>query len=84
MSWFPGTADDRRAEAAQEGGGAVVLVAPAAVRQVAARDDQLGLRPRSTSAPIACSRTRVVARPEMEIGDVQDARNHRRSRLYSE
>ena len=44
MSWFPGTAD-QAPEALEEVRRPVVLVRTASVRQVAARDDQLGIDP---------------------------------------
>ena len=74
---------DGRAKAAQKGRCAVVLRGPAAVGQVAGGDDQLGLHLRRERTDRLLERG-VVARPEMEIREVQDARNHRRSRLYSE
>ena len=45
MSWFPGTASSGGPSAAQERGRLLVLGAPAAVREVAARDDEPGLDP---------------------------------------
>ena len=62
----PRDGHDRRAKAAQKGGGAVVLGGPPAVRQVAGGDDQLGLCPRHERPDRLVNRG-VVTRPEMEI-----------------
>ncbi len=73
----------RRAQPPQECGGLVVLGASAAVCQVAGRDDQIGPGLSHEIADRIMDHG-VVARAEMEIRQVQDARSHRRSRLYSE
>ena len=83
MSWFPGTATTGGPSPRRKAAARSCCVAPAAVRQIAGRDDQLGLRLRHERADRLVERG-VVARAEMEIREVQDARNHRRSRLYSE
>ena len=84
MSWLPGTATTGAAERAQERRRPVVLLAPAPVGQVAGRDDQFGLDSLRAERASASLENRVVARPEMQIRNVEDARIHRRSRLYSE
>jgi len=80
MSWFRDR-DHRWPKALEERRGAVVLVATASVRQIAACDHDLRVDPldqRYTPVP-GSGRPRA----EMEVGDVQDASSHRRSRLYS-
>jgi hypothetical protein len=60
-----------------------MLVAPAPVRQVAARDHELGVDAVGEAAQRVEEQV-VVPRPEVEVRDVQEARRHRRSRLYSD
>jgi hypothetical protein len=74
--------EQRPAEAPQHGGGRVVLVAPTAVREVAARDHEIGREP---PAQLEQRRVRVrrLASPDVQIGDVENACRHRRNRLYS-
>jgi hypothetical protein len=67
-------------EPAQECGRLVVLLGPAAVREVAARNDQLGCDLLHQRADPALDR-RIVLRAEVQVRDVEDARSHRRSRL---
>ena len=57
-----------------------MLAAAAAVGQIAAREDELGALAFDQREQRPFDR-RVVLGAEMEIGDVQDARSHRRSRL---
>ena len=83
MSWLPGIASTGDAEPPQECRRPLVLVAAAAVGQVAARDHEFGTDTLDQRARAPRSRHRVVPRAEVEIGDVQDASGHRRSRLYS-
>jgi precorrin-4 methylase len=60
-----------------------VLVPPPAVGEVAARDHELRRGALDETGEGALE-NRIVTRTEMKVGDMQDARNHRRSRLYSE
>ena len=83
MSWLPGIARSGQPERAEEARSLLVLVAPAAVRQVAARDHELGLNPLHQRSDRALHR-RVLARAEMQVGDVEDACHDGRGRLYSE
>jgi hypothetical protein len=75
--------EERSGEAAQIGGRRLVLDPPAAVRQVAAAHDECGidtryeLRDRSLEPRFV----EAVPRAEVEVGHVEDARRHRRSRL---
>ena len=83
MSWLPGTASTGGPSCRRRAGCLLVLVTPAAVRQVAAGDDELGRDPLDQVGQRALEDV-VVAGPEMEVRDVEDACLHRRSRLYSD
>jgi hypothetical protein len=76
----PRDGEQRQVEPAQESRSPLVLVAPAAVREVAARDDQLGAGPLDQPGERALD-VRVLARPGVQVGQVQDARRHRARRL---
>jgi hypothetical protein len=67
----------------KRGGRAAVLLGSAPVGQIAGGDDQFRLQPLQQIGQ-RMLQYRVVARSEMEIRKVEDARIHRRSRLYSE
>ena len=79
----PGDREHRRAERAQERGGPLVLVAPAAVRQVAARDHQLRVVPLQEGLHRALE-VGILVGAEVEVGDVENACHVGRSRLYSD
>ncbi len=66
---------ERHAERTQKARRALVLGAPAAVCEVAAGDDQLGLD-RSDQRGERALDGRVLLRARMDVGDVQDARRH--------
>jgi hypothetical protein len=75
-----------RPETAEKVGGAVVLVGPATVRQVAARDDQLGIE-----ALDQAHETRLqlflFAATDVEVGEVKEScpwPGHSRVRLYTQ
>src|SRR5260221_729450 len=78
-----GDREYRCVEALEKRRGPLVLITAAAIRQVATCDHDLRADPldQRSEAPL---QDRVVPRAEMEVGDVQDASSHRRSRLYSE
>jgi hypothetical protein len=61
--------EERRPEPAQELRRALVLVAPSAVREVAARDHELGLETVDQHRGAALDRL-VVPRSVMEVGQV--------------
>jgi hypothetical protein len=72
----PRDREQRQAEAAEEARRPLVLVAAPAVRQVAARHDQLGPHPLDE----ACEGTLdlgILARSGVQIGQVKDPRRHR-------
>jgi hypothetical protein len=72
--------ENRRAEPLQEPGCPLVLLGSTAVGQVAARDDEL--RPHVDEQ--RCYRLLdrgILARAEMQVGDVENAGGHGRSRL---
>ncbi len=75
--------EQRRAEASQESRRLLVLRTPSAVREVAARDHERRLDARDEiSERLLRDRFLVrIPRAEMEIGHVEDAGVHRRSRL---
>ena len=65
------------------GGRAIVLGGLPPVRQIAGRNDQLRLQALQQVGERMLD-DGAVAGPDMQIRKVEDARNHRRSRLYSE
>ncbi len=71
-----------RAETLQEGGSPLVLVCPASVGQVAARDYQLRLR-RLDQFGEGRSDLGRLALADVEVGDVENPGGHRRPRLYT-
>jgi hypothetical protein len=71
-----------QAEAAEKPRGALVLAAPRAMGQIAGRDEQLGLEFLEQLSQRMLDR-RVLARTEVEIGEVKNPRPHGRSRLYT-
>jgi hypothetical protein len=71
-----------RRQAAQESRGARVLVAFAAVRQVAGRDHELGLDAFDESVQGTLEEG-LLARPDVDVGDVNQASWHSRGRLYT-
>jgi hypothetical protein len=74
---------ERQAEAAQEVGRAGVLVRATAVREVAARDDQLRLELLHEGGEAGLDPERLGA-AHVQVGDVEEAAGHRRWRLYTE
>ena len=68
------------AEPFQERGRALVLIGEAPMGQVAARDDELRLGPLDQPRQ-RLSDLRGLAGAEVEVGDVENARNHRDFRL---
>lgn len=72
--------EEREAQAAQEPSGALVLVPAAPVRQVSARDDQLGPRPLDQRGERSLD-DRILARSGVQIRDVEDPRRHRARRV---
>ena len=80
---IPRNRHHRRAEPTEEGGRAIVLGGLPPVRQIAGRNDQLRLQALQQVGERMLD-DGAVAGPDMQIRKVEDARNHRRSRLYSE
>jgi hypothetical protein len=76
----PGDGENRRPEGAEKRGRAGVLVGPAAVRQVAAGDDELGLLAfhQGEESRLQC---RILLRAHVEIRDVEEEVWHGRWRL---
>src|SRR5256885_2223863 len=72
--------EQRPLEALQECRCAVVLLGPASVRQVAARDDQLGVGAldQSGESPLYI---RLLDGADVQVRQVKEPRWHRRSRL---
>ncbi len=68
----PGDDEERRAEGAQERCGALVLLRGVAVRQVAARDDELGGE-LDDERPQVVLHLGLLERARMEVGNLQDA-----------
>jgi hypothetical protein len=75
--------EQRRSEASEELGGLRVLLTPAAVRDVPCRDDEIGADPLDEREQRA-AHVRAIVRPEMEVGDVDQAGWHSRGRLYTD
>jgi hypothetical protein len=70
-----GDREHRRPERAEESRRARELIRAAAVAEVTAGDDELGLEALDQNRRTALNRV-VVARPEVQIGQVKNARNH--------
>ena len=70
-------------KALQEGGGALVLVSPAPVREVARDDDQLRRDPLDQGSETGFD-LGLCSAPNVQIGEVEEASRQRRSRLYTE
>ena len=71
-----GDGEEGQPEAAEEARRPLVLVTTAAVRQIAARDDQL--RPRALDqAGERLLDVRILACARVQIGEVEDPRRHR-------
>ena len=80
MSWFPGTASTGAPEGAEEPGGPLVLVAAAAVGEIAGRDDQLRLE--ALDEPRERPLDRGVLRcTRVQVGYMEEAPRHDRMRL---
>jgi hypothetical protein len=75
-----GHGNDRPAGAAQKRGGALVLVTPAAVREVTRGDDQIGSQPAGES-PEGPFHVGSLPRPRVQVGDVQNPGGHGRLTL---
>ena len=81
-----GNGEERTPEIAQEGGRAVVLNAAAAVREVAARDDQLRVEPLDQGGEARLD-PRLFLRADVEVREVEETcpgGGHSRGRLYTE
>jgi hypothetical protein len=76
----PRDREQGQAEAAEEARRPLVLVAAPAVGQVAARHDQLGARPLDQARERALD-LRILACAGVQVGQVEDPRRHRVSRL---
>ena len=84
MSWFPGIDEQGPAEPAQERCRALVLLAPAAVRQVARDRRSARASTRSISGSRLRSTCGFLDAAHVQVGDVEEAHGQRRSRLYTE
>jgi hypothetical protein len=69
-------------QAAQEGGDALVLIAPPAVREVARGDHELGLNAVDEGSQSTLDEG-LHACPDVDVGDVEQASGHSRGRLYT-
>lgn len=69
-------------QAAQEGGRALVLVVPPAVREVAGGDHEVGPNTVDESQEGALDDW-LLAGSDVDVGDVDQARGHSRGRLYT-
>jgi hypothetical protein len=78
-----GHGDDRPAEAAQKCRRLLVLCGSATVREIARRDDQSGLRPLHERLQLR-RHGRLFVCPHVQVGHVDQARKHSRSRLYTD
>jgi hypothetical protein len=78
----PRDREQRNLERAQESRCSLVFLAPSAVREVAARDDELGMRAIDQGRQRALD-FRVLASSRVQIGEVEDARGHRARRLLN-
>jgi hypothetical protein len=67
----PGNGEQRQPEAAQEARGPFMLLAAAAVREVAARDEKRGLRALHEERERPLHRG-ILLRPDVQIGHVED------------
>ena len=74
MSWLPGTATTGGAEAAQERGRPLVLLAAPAVGEIAAGDDQLRPQPLDQRARARASTSGLLAGADVQVGDVENPR----------
>ena len=75
-----GDREHRRSESAQEGRGTLVLAASATVCEVTAHDDELRPDRRNEVGERPLDR-RLLVRPDMQIGKVENTRWHGRCRL---
>ena len=68
--------EERRAERPEVRGRSLVLAALPAMRQVATRDNEIGAQPLDQAADFPLERRIVepVLRPQMQVGNVKDAR----------
>lgn len=78
----PGNRENGRAEAPQEGGGVLVLVPAAPMREVPGRDDQLRVEPRDEVPERRLDRV-LVACADVQVGEVDQADGHDRGTLYT-
>ena len=77
-----GNGQHRCRQAAQRRRNTFVLVAPPAVREVARRDDEIGLDAVDEASQSALDEG-LLAGSEVDVGDVDQARRHSRGRLYT-
>ena len=71
-----------RRQAAQQRRDMLVLIASPAVREIPRRDDEIGLNAVDERVQGALDKG-LVAGPDMDVGDVNQARRHSRGRLYT-
>ncbi len=77
-----GNGEHGRRQAAQQRRDTLVLVAPPAVREVARRDHEIGPNALDESTQGALDEG-LLARSDVDVGDVDQARRHSRGRLYT-
>ena len=77
-----GNGEHWRRQAAQQRRDTLVLVAPPAVREVARRDHEIGPNALDES-PQGALDEGLLARSDVDVGDVDQARRHSRGRLYT-
>ena len=77
-----GDGQQREAEAEQKRRGTLELIGTPAVCEVTGREQQLGLEARDQLSE-SSERLGRLAPPDVEVGDVENARGHHRGRLYT-
>ena len=77
-----GNGEHGRRQAAQQRRDTLMLVAPPAVREVARRDHEIGPNALDESTQGALDEG-LLARSDVDVGDVDQARRHSRGRLYT-
>jgi len=77
-----GDGQQREADAPQTRRGTLELIATPAVCEVTGREQQLGLEARGELSQGSEWLGRIAA-PDVKVGDVENARGHRRGRLYT-
>ncbi len=80
---IPGDGQEGPVQASKDLRCLLELYAAAAVREIARDEHELGLELRRKLTECGERRRRLVSATQMEVGDVENARGHRRGRLYT-